>query len=242
MSSALARRDAQRGFGAALAVFPVLVVLVVLTAGCRMEADERADAAAREAETGLRGFVMPGPPMRPDFVLADARGGEFDFRAETDGFLTLLFFGYTYCPDVCPIHMSSIAEVKRDLGVELARRIRVVFVTVDPERDPPERLRSWLAAFDDEFIGLYGEPDVVDAIQLGLGLPPAIVPEITAEPAADTLADTPVDDYTVGHGSPVLAFSADGRLLVRYPFGTRQEDWLHDLPILAGNASASTGF
>lgn len=232
MSSRLARRDARRGFGAALAVFPVfvvLIVLVMLTAGCRMEADERADAAAREAETGLRGFVMPGPPMRPDFVLADARGGEFDFRAETDGFLTLLFFGYTYCPDVCPIHMSSIAEVKRDLGVELARRIRVVFVTVDPERDTPERLRSWLAAFDDEFIGLYGEPDVVDAIQLSLGLPPAVVP------------DTPVEDYTVGHGSPVLAFSADGRLLVRYPFGTRQEDWLHDLPILAGHASASTG-
>lgn len=241
MSSALARRDARRGFGAALAAFRVLVALVVLTAGCRMEADERAEADAREAETGLRGFVMPGPPIRPDFVLADARGGEFDFRAETDGFLTLLFFGYTYCPDVCPIHMSSIAEVKRDLGVELARRIRVVFVTVDPERDTPERLRSWLAAFDDEFIGLYGEPDVVDAIQLSLGLPPAIVPEITAEPA-DTVADTPVDDYTVGHGSPVLAFSADGRLLVRYPFGTRQEDWLHDLPILAGNASASTGF
>ncbi|MEE8487356.1 MAG: SCO family protein, partial [Gemmatimonadota bacterium] len=131
MSSRLARRDARRGFGAALAVFPVFVVFVVLivsTAGCRMEADERADAAAREAETGLRGFVMPGPPTRPDFVLADARGGEFDFRAETDGFLTLLFFGYTHCPDVCPIHMSSIAEVKRDLGVELARRIRVVFV------------------------------------------------------------------------------------------------------------------
>lgn len=213
--------------GAASIALPFLLLFAV---GCRMEADERADAGAREAETGLRGFVMPGPPMRPDFVLADARGGEFDFRAETDGFLTLLFFGYTHCPDVCPIHMSSIAEVKRDLGVELASRLRVVFVTVDPERDTPERLRSWLAAFDHEFIGLYGERDVVDAIQLGLGLPPAIVP-----------GDITADGYTVGHGSPVLAFSADGRLLVRYPFGTRQEDWLHDLPILAGRASASTG-
>ena len=207
-----------RGVGFVLAI----AIVLVLTAGCRMEAGERAEAAAREADTGLRGMVMPDSPTRPDFVLADARGGKFDFRAETDGFLTLLFFGYTYCPDVCPIHMSSIAEVKRDLGVELASRIRVVFVTVDPERDTPERLRSWLGAFDHEFVGLYGEPDVVDAIQMGLGLPPAVVP------------DTAADDYTVGHGSPVIAFSADDRLVVRYPFGTRQEDWLHDLPILAG--------
>jgi protein SCO1/2 len=216
--------------GAWQGVGTVLAVLLLLTTGCRMEADERAEAAARESETGLRGMLMSDPSARPDFVLADARGGEYDFRAETDGFLTLLFFGYTYCPDVCPIHMSSIAEVKRDLGVELASRIRVVFVTVDPERDTPERLRSWLGAFDHDFVGLYGEPDVVDAIQMGLGLPPAAIPEPTA------------DDYMVGHGSPVIAFSADDRLVVRYPFGTRQEDWLHDLPILAGDASSPTGF
>jgi len=216
--------------GAWHGVGTLLAVLLLLTAGCSMEADERAEAAARAADTGLRGMLMPDPSARPDFVLADARGGEFDFLAETDGFLTLLFFGYTYCPDVCPIHMSSIAEVKRDLGIELASRIRVVFVTVDPERDTPERLRSWLGAFDNDFVGLYGEKDVVDAIQMGLGLPPAGIPDTTA------------DDYMVGHGSPVIAFSADDRLVVRYPFGTRQEDWLHDLPILAGDPSSPTGF
>ncbi|MFQ5529308.1 MAG: SCO family protein [Gemmatimonadota bacterium] len=205
----------------ARAATPVVVVLV-LAAGCRMEAPERADAAAREADTGLRGLVMPDRSSRPDFVLADARGGDFDFRARTDGYLTLLFFGYTHCPDVCPIHMSSIAEVKRDLGAELSRRIRVVFVTVDPARDTPQRLRDWLGGFDSEFVGLYGEPEAVDAIQLELGLPPAIVP------------DTAAADYMVGHGSPVLAFTADDSLIVRYPFGTRQEDWRHDLPILAG--------
>jgi len=210
--------------GAWYGVGTLLAVLLLLTAGCRMEADERAEAAARAADTGLRGMLMPDPSTRPDFVLADARGGEFDFLAETDGFLTLLFFGYTYCPDVCPIHMSSIAEVKRDLGVELASRIRVVFVTVDPVRDTPERLQSWLGAFDNDFVGLYGEKAVVDAIQMGLGLPPAVVPEPTS------------DDYMVGHGSPVIAFSADDRLVVRYPFGTRQEDWLHDLPILVGRS------
>jgi protein SCO1/2 len=203
------------------AMVNLALAILIVAAGCRMEAPERSEAAAREADTGLRGLVMPDPPRRPDFVLADARGGEFDFRAETDGHLTLLFFGYTHCPDVCPIHMSSIAEVKRDLGGHLARNMRVVFVTVDPARDTPERLRDWLGAFDAQFVGLYGEPETVDAIQLELGLPPAVVPDTTAP------------DYMVGHGSPVLAFSADDRLLVRYPFGTRQEDWRHDLPILA---------
>jgi len=205
-----------------LAQLTSLIAALLVAVGCRMEAPERADAAAREANTGLRGMVLSEAPPRPDFVLTDARGDEFDFRAETDGYLTLLFFGYTYCPDVCPIHMSSIAEVKRDLGAKFARRVRVVFVTVDPARDTPERLRDWLGAFDPEFVGLFGPTDAVDAIQLGLGLPPAVVP------------DTAAADYMVGHGSPVIAFSADDRLVVRYPFGTRQEDWLHDLPILAG--------
>jgi protein SCO1/2 len=192
----------------------------VLAAGCGMEAAERTDAAARQEETGLRGIVTPA--ARPDFVLTDASGEPYDFAEETSGKAVLLFFGYTYCPDVCPIHMSSIAEVKRDLGVEVGRSIEVVFVTVDPDRDTPERLEAWLGAFDPAFVGLRGTTTVVDSIQLSLGLPPAVIGEQRS------------GDYDVGHASPVLAFSADDRLTVRYPHGTRQEDWRHDLPILAG--------
>lgn len=197
-------------------------LLVTLTAaGCRMEAPERTEARERERETGFRGRVVEDAGPRPDFVLQDARGGTFDFREETEGRLALLFFGYTHCPDVCPIHMSSIAEVKRDLGAEFGRDTKVIFVTVDPKRDTPERLVSWLAGFDREFIGLYGEPAKVDSIQMSLGLPPAMVP------------DTAADDYDVGHGSPVVAFPAGDEIRVMFPFGTRQEDWRHDLEALA---------
>lgn len=198
------------------------VAIAGLTAACGMEAGERSEAASRQAETGLRGTLTPLPEARPDFVLSDATGNLYDFRAETEGRAALLFFGYTNCPDVCPIHMSSIAEVKRDLGAELSRRVVVVFVTVDPERDTPDRLRSWLGAFDSEFVGLRGSAEAVDSIQMALGLPPAMI------------AETESGDYDVGHASPVLAFSADDQLVVRYPHGTRQEDWRHDLPILAG--------
>ncbi|MGD8494994.1 MAG: SCO family protein [Gemmatimonadales bacterium] len=207
----------------AFLVVPVgALVIASLVTGCRMDAPERGEAREREAETGFRGRVHADPAPRPDFVLQDARGGTFDFREQTDGYLTLLFFGYTHCPDVCPIHMSSIAAVKRDLGEEFARHTKVIFVTVDPARDTPERLVSWLGNFDREFIGLYGDPAQIDSIQVGLGLPPAVVPDSSA------------DDYVVGHGSPVIAWPADDRVRVDFPFGTRQEDWRHDLAKLAG--------
>lgn len=203
------------------------LVALLVAAGCGAEAaDGDGDGDDRAS---LRGRVTEDPGPRPDFVLNDMRGGNFDFRQRTDGYLTLLFFGYTHCPDVCPIHMSSIAEVKRDLGAEFGRRTRVVFVTVDPGRDTPERLRSWLAGFDPEFIGLYGDPQVIDQVQVTLGLPPAVVP------------DTSAPDYDVDHAAPVIAFPATDSIRVAYPFGTRQADWLHDLALLAdpgGSADA----
>jgi protein SCO1/2 len=100
--------------------------------------------------------------------------------------------------------------------------MKVVFVTTDPERDTPERMRDWLGSFDPDFIGLTGEKSVVDSIQLSLGLPPSIY-------------EPPDEDgfYVVGHASQVLGFSADGTVRVIYPFGTRQSDWMHDIPRLA---------
>lgn len=200
-----------------------LLALLALAAvgACRMEAPERGAARERAEATGFRGRVIEDPGPRPDFTLRDARGGTFDFREATEGRLALLFFGYTHCPDVCPIHMASLAEVKRDLGAEFGRDTRVIFVTVDPERDSPERIVTWLAGFDPEFIGLYGDPAKIDSIQLALGLPPAMVP------------DTAAADYRVGHASPVVAFPAGDSIRVMFPHGTRQEDWRHDLELLA---------
>lgn len=201
--------------------FAVVGLLLLAGVGaCRMEAPDREEASRRAEETGFRGRVVEDPGPRPDFVLNDARGGTFDFREETEGRLALLFFGYTHCPDVCPIHMSSIAEVKRDLGLAFGRNTSVIFVTVDPARDTPERLVSWLGDFDPEFVGLYGDPAKIDSIQLALGLPPAMVPE-TAEAA-----------YDVGHASAVVAFPPGDSIRVMFPHGTRQEDWRHDLAAL----------
>ena len=191
--------------------------LSILSTACSVEAPERTQAEERARTTGYRGIFLPNAEERPDFVLTDMNGEVFDFRRETEGKLALLFFGYTYCPDVCPVHMASIAAVKRDLSVDEQRRMRVVFVTADPRRDTSERLLSWLGNFDADFVGLRGSEAEVDSIMLSLALPAAI---------RDTAAGP---DYAVGHASQVIAFPPGDGFRVIYPFGTRQADWKHDL-------------
>jgi protein SCO1/2 len=169
----------------------------------------------------FRGRLLPEPLPRPDFSLIDTEGGNFDFHARTHGYTTLLFFGYTSCPDVCPVHMANLAAALDLVGWRTRRRVKVVFVTTDPNRDTPERIREWLDRFDSSFIGLRGTADEVAAIQAELKLAPSVIPPDTT------------GDYDVGHAGQVLAFSPSGPATVAYPFGTRQADWVHDLPLLA---------
>ena len=195
-----------------------LTVLTVSTAAaCGSDAADR----ARADDDGLRGAVVTEPFEKPDFTLTDTDGEQFAFRAETNGFLTLLFFGYTYCPDICPVHMANLGAVIGQMPPTTAQRIKVVFVTTDPARDTPDRLRTWLDNFHEDFIGLGGPLDLVNEIQRSMGLPPAQI----GEPDSTGF-------YPVGHAAAVVAFTPDNLGRVFYPFGIRQADWAHDLPLL----------
>lgn len=186
--------------------------------------------SSTDAAAGYRGVVLePGP--RPDFTLSDVDGKAFGFREETESQLALLFFGYTNCPDICPVHMAGIASVLRDLPWEVRDRIRVVFVSTDPGRDTPERMREWLSGFDPRFIGLRGDMEAVNRIQAKLALPPAIRGAVPPDGEDG-------GGYEVGHAAQVLVFGAGDRRLA-YPFGTRQADWRHDLPLLVSEFQAS---
>lgn len=163
------------------------------------------------------------PVALPAAVLESHEGQPFDLRADTPGDVTLVFFGYTHCPDICPVHMANLAAVFRDLPLEVTRRVDVLFVTTDPERDTAERLASWLGALHPRFVGLRGSREQITALEREMGIPISVVsPE---EETAD-------GGYFVGHAAQVLAFTADDTARVAYPWGTRQRDWLRDLPRL----------
>jgi len=200
------------------------MTLVLGVAGCRQTAEGPSPAAIRQ----LRGEVREIADPVADFTLADTAGRPFHFAREARGYLTLLFFGYTHCPDICPVHLANLAAVLSDLPWDLRQRIRVVFVTTDPARDTPAALRRWLDSFDPAFIGLSGSVARINAAQALLGIPPLVREERSP------------GNYIIGHAAQVIAFTPDGRTRVDYPFGTRQADWAHDLPLLAGPARAGS--
>lgn len=190
------------------------LAVVVLLAAC----------SPPPAGTELQGVALETPLPRAEFVLHTTEGEPFDFAAETAGELTLLYFGYTYCPDICPVHLSQIAETLR-VHPHLASTTTVVFVTVDPERDTPERIRTFLDNFDTRFIGLTGSMEELEAAQRAAGVPVAV-------------KEGDGDDYTVGHAGQVLAWAPDDLMRTQYPFGTRQGVWTNDLLVLSEVAAS----
>ncbi len=162
---------------------------------------------------------------KPDFTLTDLDGKDFNFRRETDGYVTFLFFGYTHCPDVCPLHMANLGAVLKQLPPEIANRVKVVFVTTDPERDSIPVLKEFLGRFNPALIGLTGSHEEVVRAQQAASLLPAY------RDSANTLTD---GSYSVGHAAQVLGYTADDSLRVIYPFGSniRQEAWAKDIPLL----------
>lgn len=191
------------------------VALLVLLSAC--EPPGSSDAVDGSS---LRGSIIETGGERPQFTLSDTDGKPYTFQDETEGLLSFIFFGYTKCPDVCPIHMGTLASAIARLDPADRGRVRVVFISTDPGRDTPEVLRRWLDTFDPGFIGLRGTVDEVNAIAESLLLPPAAVPVNGGE------------SYTVGHAASIMAVTPDGGTRVKYGFGTRQEDWAADLPLL----------
>lgn len=195
------------------------IAAAVLLAGCAAPAPAADDAIVA---TGYHGAMLPAPVEKPDVVLTRTDGTPYDLRAETDGYATLLFFGYTNCPDVCPVHMANIAAVMARMPYDETRRLKVLFVTIDPERDTPAKLQPWLAQFDPRFIALTGDSAALHDAQAALGLAPA---------RKDTTV-TGASGYAMAHAAQIYAFTADDRAHLVYPFGTRQSDWAEDLPRL----------
>ena len=138
---------------------PVLVV--VLVAGLAIGAGIAASLAWRQAATGTRppkigGYVLPEPRSLGAFELVDDNGARFAPESFA-GSWSFLYFGYTYCPDACPLALVELGEVKKKLAERTpAAAARFYFVSVDPDRDTPDRLHDYVGYFDPELRGLTG--------------------------------------------------------------------------------------
>lgn len=194
---------------------PFAILLAIVAAGCRAPEQEL-------SPSGFIGAEVTTPTPVPAVVLTDTDGQPYHLADEARGKVSLVFFGYTNCPDICPVHMANLAAVLGKMPDEVQRNVQVIFITTDPARDTLPRLRSWVKQFNRDFVGLTGPDSTIKAAELGFGVPPAV---------ADTAA-SPGDGYLVGHAAQVIAVTADGMARVWYPSGTRQRDWAHDLPRL----------
>jgi protein SCO1/2 len=158
------------------------------------------------------------PPIRVrPFALTDQRGERFRVPQDLHGAVALLYFGYTHCPDICPGTLAAIAVALRELPPSVRSAVDVVFVTVDPARDTPAALASYLGLFSDRFIGLTGSAREIERALARFGFPPPIV------------ADLGGGEYVVGHPAGVLAITPDRRVHLEYPFDTSVDAYVQDL-------------
>ncbi|PZR79544.1 MAG: SCO family protein [Candidatus Aeolococcus gillhamiae] len=208
----------------------VLGATVALAAGCggTTQAAIQVQGQGR-VPAGLEGVLQSPPQPKPSFVLADTSGRPYDLAGATQGYATLLYFGYTHCPDECPTHMANIAAALSQVEPQVSSHVKVVFVTTDPPRDTPAVIRKWLDNFSTSFIGLSGTEAQIQAAEAGTGIDPNAGSEPTVPGATTTI---PTGDYSVTHAAYVLAFTTDNLAHVIYPSGLGVKAWVHDLPEL----------
>lgn len=209
------------------------LVTAILASACGSDGDV---VYVRRPATTVHGTLVTGTSMeRPSQALRDTEGRPFRLDRRPDDEVTVLFFGYTHCPDVCPQTMANLAAAGVRLPDALRDRLQVVFVTEDPRRDTPRALRRWLDGLDPDFVGLRGGNGATAAMLAALGSPGTAA---VAEP------EEPIDhpssgdghhhehgEYGVEHTGIVYAFAPGGRTVV-YTGGTRPAEYAEDFALL----------
>ena len=205
---------------AALALGVLLTTFALTACGGDDDDDGDTGVVAGSDDASYMGATVAPPIDMPEAVLLDEDGQKYDLQKETDGFVTLLYVGYTHCPDICPTHLYEMSEALKKLPEDVSSKVKVVFVTADPERDSPEVLKKYLDTFDENFVGLTGPRELMDDFQVALGLQPA------------SRTDLGGGNYAVNHAAYVMAFTTDRIAYLVYPSGMGQAEWLNDLPLL----------
>jgi protein SCO1 len=187
---------------------PALLAAPLLSA-CQQKA---APAAA------FKGIDITGAEYAKAFDLPDTEGKRRSL-ADFKGKVTVVFFGFTQCPDVCPTTMLELAEVKKAMGADGAK-VQGVFISVDPERDTPELLKAYVSNFNPEFVALRGTLEETKATAKAFKVFFAKVPGKTE------------GNYTVDHTAGSYVFDAKGQIRLFTRYGTGADALKHDLQLL----------
>ena len=170
----------------------------------------------------FQGVDLTGADYARDLQLTDQYGKQRSLK-DFAGKVVVVFFGYTQCPDVCPTSMSELAEVKRALGAD-GDRLQGIFVTVDPVRDTPDMLKSYMASFDPSFIALRGTPEQTAAVAKDFKIYYKRVD-----------GQTPTS-YTMDHSAGSYIYDTQGRLRVYHRYGSGAQALTADVRALLAEA------
>lgn len=207
----------------------VLVLLVALAAtlagawAARSWLERRAEPPPTKVAA-----VYREPRPLPAFELVAHDGTRFD-AARMRGHWSVLFFGFTNCPDVCPSTLAQLASVKRRLAdLPPAQAPAVVMVSVDPKRDTPERLAQYVPYFDPSFTGATGTRETLDALTRGMGVAVHVGPEIQGT-------------YTVDHTAALFLVNPDAQLVAVFPTPHDVESLVADYRTIVTGRAAGGG-
>jgi protein SCO1/2 len=196
------------------------VLAVALTAGCASSGGGASEHAGHPSSGTFAGAAIEHPYPLPDQAFTDTAGRRFTPAADADRPVTLVFFGYTHCPDVCNTVLANVASALRRVDAPVRDKVELVFITTDPERDTPDVVRGYLDRFDPAYVGLTAPLETVKSAAAAMHIAYA-----GKEPAAG-------GGYEVSHGTQVTAFR-DGTARVVWMADTPVKDLRSDLVRLA---------
>jgi protein SCO1 len=230
MRSRFTARSRRARLLAASAAAALMAVTAVTASGC-------ASSTAATTSNNAPGLVLintskykgniVSPVAKPSGTLTADDGKSFNVRTDTKGVVTLLYFGYTHCPDLCPLTMSNTSVALQMLPKADQAKVRVLFVSVDPGRDTPPRLRSWLGGFDPAFIGLRGTLPQVEAFERQTGLPLGPVYKDSA------------GYFQLDHATEMFAYSTNNVAHEAFFPSTPPAEMAHDLKLLVAGGVPS---
>ncbi len=194
-------------------VFVAILMAVALAMGIFLGVRTQAP------EEPLAAFVLPAPTPLPEFALVDQSGNTVT-RDTFRGRWSLVFFGFTHCPDICPTTLQILATAQEELAESARSPLpRIVLVSVDPERDTPELMGRYLDYFGDGHLGITGSLDELKKLTTALGI------FFEKQPGTD-------ENYSVDHSAAVLVINPAAEFHALFSGSHKADNFVHDLPLI----------